>query len=55
MERNTPNKSKEAAASRPHSLPQYVPPVIITYSSDEILEQIGPAYACSPTPCATGG
>ena len=25
----------------------YVPPRIITYSSDEILEQVGPALTCS--------
>jgi hypothetical protein len=29
----------------------YIPPKIVTYTSDEILEQIGPAMACSPTPC----
>ena len=32
--------------------PVYVPPQIKTYTSEEILEQIGPAMACSPTPCA---
>jgi hypothetical protein len=32
---------------------EYVPPKIVTYTSDEILEQIGPAMACSPTPCPT--
>jgi len=31
--------------------PSYEPPRIITYTSDEILEQIGPAMACSPSPC----
>ena len=31
--------------------PAYVPPQIITYTSEELLEQIGPAMACSPTPC----
>ncbi len=29
----------------------YVPPTITTYSSEEILEQVGPAQACSPAPC----
>ena len=32
--------------------PVYEPPRIITYTSEEILEQIGPAMACSPSPCA---
>lgn len=32
--------------------PEYVPPVIKTYTSDEIMEEIGPAHACSPAPCA---
>jgi hypothetical protein len=29
----------------------YEPPRIITYSSDDILEELGPAQACSPSPC----
>ena len=32
--------------------PVYEPPTITTYSSEEILEQVGPAQACSPAPCA---
>jgi len=32
--------------------PEYTPPVIKTYTSEEILEEIGPAQACSPDPCA---
>jgi len=35
--------------------PVYVPPTVTTFTSEEILEQIGPAQACSPTPCATTG
>ena len=34
-------------------VPPYEPPRIISYTSEEILEQIGPAQACSPSPCAT--
>jgi len=35
------------------AIPAYIPPKIKTYTSDEILEQIGPAQACSPGPgCA---
>lgn len=33
------------------NFPEYTPPKIITYTSEEILEQIGPAHACSPFPC----
>lgn len=32
-------------------IPDYEPPEIITYTGEQILEQIGPAQACSPTPC----
>ena len=32
-------------------LPVYVPPKIVTYSSEELLEQVGPALTCSGTPC----
>jgi hypothetical protein len=30
--------------------PRYVPPKIVTFSQDEIIEIIGPAMACSVTP-----
>jgi hypothetical protein len=35
--------------------PAYVPPRIITYTSEELLERIGPAMACSPSPCPVTG
>ena len=35
-------------------IPRYEPPRIITYTSEQILEQIGPAMACSPSPCPAG-
>ena len=31
--------------------PKYVPPSIVSYSSEELIEQLGPALSCSPTPC----
>lgn len=36
-----------AAAAKP----AYVPPRITTYTSEEILEQVGPALTCSIAPC----
>jgi len=33
---------------------KYEPPRIITYSSDDILEELGPAQACSPFAGMTG-
>jgi hypothetical protein len=30
--------------------PRYVPPKIVTFSQDEIIEIIGPAMACSVNP-----
>jgi hypothetical protein len=35
----------------PGLLPEYVPPKIVTYTSEELLEQVGPALTCSPSPC----
>jgi len=29
----------------------YETPKIITYSQEDILEEMGPAQACSPSPC----
>ena len=33
--------------------PAYVPPTITSYTSEEILEQVGPALTCSISPCPT--
>ncbi len=35
--------------------PAYVPPKITTYTSEEILEQVGPALTCSISPCPADG
>jgi hypothetical protein len=32
---------------------QYESPQVITYSEDEIIELLGPAQTCSPSPCPT--
>ena len=29
----------------------YEPPTMITYSKEDILEEMGPAQACAPSPC----
>ena len=29
----------------------YEPPKLITYSNDDILEEVGPAQACAPSQC----
>jgi hypothetical protein len=36
-------------------LPSYVAPRVITYTSEEIEEQIGPALMCSGSPCPVPG
>ena len=35
------------------NIPEYEVPEVVTYSEDEILEELGPAQACSPSPCPT--
>jgi len=35
-------------------LPSYVSPKVITYTAEEIEEQIGPALMCSPSPSCPG-
>jgi hypothetical protein len=32
-------------------LPRYLPPRIVTYTGEELTEQIGPAHTCSGAPC----
>jgi len=34
----------------PDSGPVYEPPRITTFTSEELLEQVGPALTCSPAP-----
>jgi hypothetical protein len=41
----------ESSEQQQTQKPEYTPPKIVTYTSEEILEQIGPAQACSPSPC----
>ena len=51
MEREIPKGSEERGDRKDREgKPAYVPPRIITYTSEELLEQIGPAMACSPGP-----
>ena len=32
---------------------EYEAPKVVTYSEDEIVEMLGPAQTCSPSPCPT--
>ncbi|HLO65429.1 MAG TPA: hypothetical protein VK188_00320 [Holophaga sp.] len=36
---------------RPSLLPPYEPPRITVYTSQEIVDQVGPALTCSISPC----
>jgi len=36
-----------------HMKKEYEAPKVITYSEDEIIELLGPAQTCSPSPCPT--
>lgn len=46
MNEDRMDKTKSIIEQEADTLPEYIPPKIITYTSDEILEQIGPAMAC---------
>jgi hypothetical protein len=48
-------RPEESADQKFISQPVYEPPKIVSYSSEEILEQVGPAQACSPSPCGVFG
>jgi len=54
MQLEKKNKSLSGENSQ-LEFPEYEPPKIVTYTSDQILEQIGPALACSGTECPTEG
>ncbi|MCP4661269.1 MAG: hypothetical protein GY856_38180 [bacterium] len=40
--------SKPDAEDRGRKKPKFEPPKVITYSGDDVLEELGPAHACSP-------
>lgn len=48
-------EKEEQTPNRKRDYPVYTPPTITTYSSEEILDQVGPAQACSPAPCGIVG
>ena len=53
MSENKAKQDKGITEAGAETVPEYISPKIKTYTSDEILEQIGPAMACSPSECAT--
>jgi hypothetical protein len=36
-----------------NTLPQYQPPVVLTYTDEDILEELGPARTSGSAPCLT--
>lgn len=46
-----PKVPKKATGCAPEEKKKYVPPRIITYTQDEVIEIIGPALACTPADC----
>lgn len=44
-------EKKEEKEKKTRKLPKYEPPIVVTYHEDDILEELGPAQACSPDPC----
>jgi len=51
-EKKDSSASSNSTATNPGTITQpYEPPRVTSYTSEEILEQAGPAQACSPSPC----
>lgn len=44
---NNPKPEPSHQVQEEPSKPAYQPPRIVTYTSEEILEQVGPALACT--------
>jgi hypothetical protein len=53
MQKRISPTTQDSSALQPNLHPVYVPPRITSYTSQEIIELIGPAQACSPNPCPT--
>ncbi len=47
MDRAETEKPTELQRFGPETLPAYEPPRVVTYRGDQILEELGPAQACS--------
>jgi hypothetical protein len=47
MDKHEPQEPILAEEPRPADRPDYEPPQVLTYRGKDILEQIGPAQACS--------
>lgn len=48
MGKKAEEEKRTIREKEPEPRPEYIPPRIVTYTSEQILEQIGPAQACSP-------
>jgi len=44
-------KNSENREKKTDRKPKYVQPEIITYTNDDVIKHLGPAQACSTTPC----
>lgn len=44
MEKKQADKNARLEKSRENSLPEYMQPKVVTYTSEEVLERIGPAH-----------
>jgi hypothetical protein len=51
MKENKTKQDKGITETGDSPVPEYIPPKIKTYTSEEVLEQIGPAKACSGGDC----
>ena len=55
MKKTRTNENVNPGENSIHALPDYVPPKIVSYTREEILERIGPAQACSPQGATSNG
>lgn len=44
-------KDREKGQKKTSRKPRYVKPEIVTYNNDDVIKHLGPAQACSTTPC----
>jgi hypothetical protein len=44
-------EKREQKEKKVEKLPKYEQPIVVTYHDEDILEELGPAQACSPDPC----
>jgi hypothetical protein len=55
MDIKVPVKDCDAKPAPEKEVPKYIKSRIVTYTSEQLIERVGPALTCSGSPCPISG